>query len=93
MNPYYATAFVSALIFWIWPAFLYRTLDAHWLVILAFAAAIFVGLGRGATELHLRVIAPRHPPKGSLLAIALTCLVIVAVAALTRFAYDAGVRA
>jgi hypothetical protein len=93
MNPYFATAFLSALVFWIWPAFLYRTLDAHLLVILGFAAAIFVGLGRLASEIHVRYIAPRRPPKGRYLLIGVACVAIFAVAALTRFVYDAGTRA
>ena len=65
MNPYYATAFLSALVFWIWPAFLYRSLDAHWLTVLVFTAAIFLGAGRLATEIHLRFIAPKDPPKAA----------------------------
>jgi hypothetical protein len=93
MNPYYATAFLSALVFWIWPAFLYRSLDAHWVTVLAFSAVIFLGAGRLASEIHIRFIAPKNPPKGRLSTIGITCCVIVVVAALTRFAYDAYVRA
>ena len=59
MNPYYATGFLSALVFWVWPAFLYRNLDAHWLTVAAFAALIFIGAGRAVSEFHIRYIAPR----------------------------------
>ena len=88
MNPYYATGFLSALVFWVWPVFLYRTLDAHWLTVILFTAILFVGLGRLASEIHIRFIAPRNPPKGSLSLIGATCFAIVAAAALTRVAYD-----
>lgn len=93
MNPYYATGFLSALVFWVWPVFLYRTLDAHWLTVVLFTAAIFVGAGRLASEIHIRFIAPRNPPKGSLPVIGAACFAIVAVAALTRFVYDQYARA
>ncbi len=92
MNPYFATGFLSALIFWVWPAFLYRTLDAHLVVIFAVSAALFVGLGRFASEIHVRYIAPRHPPKGSVWLIGAACAAIFAIGALTRFVYDAGAR-
>jgi len=92
MNPYYATGFLSALVFWVWPVFLYRTLDAHWATAVLFAALLFVGAGRLASEVHLRFIAPRKPPRGSLPAIVAACVAIVAIAALTRVAYDQYVR-
>ena len=93
MNPYYATGFLSALVFWVWPAFLYRSLDAHWLTVLVFTAVLFAGAGRLASAAHVRFIAPRNPPKGSLPLIGAACLAIVAAAALTRFAYDQYARA
>ena len=92
MNPYYAAGFLSALFFWVWPAFLYRSLDVHWLTALVFAALIFFGGGRLASEIHIRYIAPKHPPKGRPSSIGVACFGIVAAAALTRFAYDAYVR-
>jgi hypothetical protein len=89
MNPYYATAFLGALYFWVWPAFLYKTLDAHWAIVLGVSAALILGAGRLASEVHVRFIAPRKPPSGPLPAIGVACLLIVGVAALTRLAYDA----
>jgi hypothetical protein len=89
MNPYYATGFISALYFWVWPAFLYRNLDAHWLTVVFFSALIFFGAGRAASDLHIRFIAPKHPPRGRLSSIVVMCFAIVAVAWLTRIAYEA----
>jgi hypothetical protein len=93
VNPYYATGFLSALAFWVWPAFLFRHLDAHWITVLAFTALIFLGAGRLASEIHIRFIAPKNPPRGAGSSIAITCFAIVAAAAVTRFAYDAFARA
>jgi hypothetical protein len=87
LNPYYATGFLSALVFWVWPAFLYRSLEVHWSVVIVMTAAIFIGLGRAASELHVRFIAPRQPPRGPIAMIVATCAVIVAIAGLTRLAY------
>jgi hypothetical protein len=87
MNPYYATGFVSALIFWIWPVFLYRNLDAHWLTVACFSALIFLGFGRAASEIHIRFIAPKHPPRGHPFMIAVVCVAIALLALLTRVAY------
>jgi hypothetical protein len=84
MNPYYAAGFLSALVTWVWPAFLYRSLDVHWLAVLAFTALIWLGGGRVATEVHIRFIAPRNPPKGSPLLIAGMCVGILGFAFLTR---------
>ena len=89
MNPYYATGFISALYFWVWPAFLYRNLDAHWLTVVFFFALISLGAGRAASDFHIRFIAPKHPPRGRLSSIVVLCVAIVAVAWLTRIAYDA----
>jgi hypothetical protein len=87
MNPYYATGFVSTLIFWIWPVFLYRSLDAHWLTVGCFFALIFLGFGRAASEIHIRYIAPKHPPRGHPFNIGALCAAIVLLALLTRVAY------
>jgi hypothetical protein len=54
MNPYYATAFLSASFFWVWPAFLFRSLDARLLTVIGFAAIIFLGAGRLASDFHIR---------------------------------------
>ena len=89
MNPYYATGFISALYLWVWPAFLYRNLDAHWLTVAFFTALIFFGAGRAASDLHIRFIAPKHPPRGRLSSIFVMCLAIAALGGLTRIAYDA----
>jgi len=89
MNPYYATGFISALYFWVWPVFLYRNLDAHWLTVAFFSALIFFGAGKAASEFHIRFIAPKHPPRGHLSSIVVMCVAIVAVAWLTRTGYDA----
>jgi hypothetical protein len=92
-NPYYAAALVGALIFWVWPAFLYKSLDAHWLTVAGVCAALFFGVGKAATEIHLRFIAPRQPPRGNPAHMVLLCGVIVAIAWLTRFAHDGLFRA
>jgi hypothetical protein len=89
VNPYYATGFFSALYFWVWPAFLYRNLDAHWLTVVIFSVLIFFGAGRAASDFHIRFIAPKHPPKGRASSIVLTCIAIVTLAGLTRIAYHA----
>jgi hypothetical protein len=89
MNPYYATGFLSALYFWVWPAFLYRNLDAHWLTVAFFFALIFFGAGRAASDLHIRFIAPKHPPRGPLSAIVVMCFAVLAFGWLTRIAYAA----
>jgi len=87
MNPYYAAGFVSALFFWIWPVFLYRSLEAHLLTVAFFSAFLFFGAGKAASEFHLRFIAPRHPPKGHPFAIGGVCAAIAALGLLTRVAY------
>lgn len=89
MNPYYATGFLTALFFWVWPAFLYRSLDAHWMIIVFFSVLLFLGGGRAATEFHIRVIAPEDPPKGRSSRIVVTCFAIVAAGLLTRIIYNA----
>jgi hypothetical protein len=88
VNPYYATGFLSALFFWVWPVFLYRSLDAHWLAVAFFSAFIFFGAGRAASEFHIRFIAPKHPPRGHPLSIGVVCVAIVALALLTRVVYQ-----
>ena len=92
MNPYYATGFLSALFFWVWPAFLFGKLDAPWFTVIGFGVIIFLGAGRLASDFHIGFIAPKKPPRGPAAGIAILCAVIVAAAALTRFAYDAYVR-
>jgi hypothetical protein len=56
MNPYYATGFLSALFFWVWPAFLFRNLDVHWLTVAFFSALLFLGAGWAVSEFHIRFI-------------------------------------
>jgi hypothetical protein len=87
MNPYYATGFVSALFFWVWPVFLYHSLDAHWLTVAFFSAFVFFGAGRAASEFHVRFIAPKHPPRGNPISIAAVCAAIVLLGLLTRIGY------
>jgi hypothetical protein len=87
VNPYYLTGFSCALIFWVWPAFLYNVLDAHWAIVVVVSALLFVGCGRAATEFHIRFIAPRDPPRGRPSSIVAVCLVIVGIALLTRVVY------
>ena len=89
MNPYYATGFLSALVFWVWPAFLFRNLDAHWLTVAAFAALLFIGAGRAVSEFHIRYIAPKLPPRGRPSSIGVACFAIVAFGLLTRLVYHA----
>jgi hypothetical protein len=88
-NPYYAAGLVGALIFWIWPAFLYNTLVIPLPTAALMFLFLFFGAGWAGTEIHLRYIAPRDPPKGNPNYIALVCALIVGLAWLTRFAYDA----
>lgn len=89
MNPYYATGFLSALAFWVWPAFLFRNLDAPLSTVALFTILIFLGAGKAMTEFHIRWIAPKHPPRGRPSSIGIACFVIVAAAGLTRVAYHA----
>lgn len=87
MNPYYATGFLSAMVFWVWPAFLYKAVDVHWTVVVIVAVLLFLGVGRAASELHVRFIAPMAPPRGPTAAIVAMCGLIVALAFLTRVAH------
>jgi hypothetical protein len=87
-NPYYAAALIGVLLFWLWPAFLYKDLAAHWLTVVAVSAALFLGAGKLGTEAHIRFIAPRKPPRGHTHEIAIACAAIVLLAWLTRLAYD-----
>jgi hypothetical protein len=87
MNPYYATGFMSALMFWVWPAFLFKNLDVHWVTVAFFTALLFFGVGRAASEFHIRFIAPREPPRGPATEIAVMCVAIVALGLLTRAGY------
>jgi hypothetical protein len=89
MNPYYAVAFLSALFFWVWPGLLYNTLDADWRIVVGTAVAIFALGGRAATEFDMRMIAPRKDLRQKKLLFAVTCIVIVFVAALTRMVFHA----
>ena len=86
MNPYYATGFITALFFWVWPVFIYKTLEAHWLLAGVMAAAIFAGLGFAATQYHSRVLGKKEATaqKGQMLTL---CAAIVAVGFLTRIAH------
>jgi hypothetical protein len=93
MNPYYATGFLAALFFWVWPAFLFRNLDVHWAVAGLFSAFLFLGAGRLATEFHVRFIAPKDPPKGRPSSIAIACFAIVATGLLTRLLHHVFVGA
>ncbi len=87
MNPYYATGFMSALVFWVWPTFLYKILEADWVTVGFFSALLFLGVGRAATEFHVRFIAPKAPPRGPIAGIIATCAVIVVLGLLTRVGY------
>jgi len=87
VNPYYATGFLSALVFWVWPTFLYKTLDAHWAAAVFFAALLFFGVGKMASEFHTHFIAPRAPPRGPVVGIVALCAVIVALGLLTRIGH------
>ena len=86
MNPYYATGFLTALVFWVWPALLYKNLDAHPVTVAFFVALLFLGAGRAVSELHVRYIAPKAPPRGPLALIVAACAAIVALGLLTRVA-------
>jgi hypothetical protein len=87
MNPYYATGFMTALICWVWPAFLFKNLDAHWLTVVAVSAMLFLGAGRLASEFHIAVIAPKKPPRGPAAGIAAVCVAVFALGVLTRVGY------
>ena len=87
MNPYYAIAFLSALFFWVWPGILYNTLDAHWALVVAMSAAIFLGGGRAATEFDARFIAPGKDIQRQRFLFAATCAALVLLALATRVAY------
>jgi hypothetical protein len=87
MNTYYAAGFLCALAAWIWPVFLFHSLEVHWVTAVGFSLLIWQGGGRAATEIHLRFIAPRNPPKGSPLLIAGMCAGIAGLALLTRAAH------
>jgi hypothetical protein len=89
MNLYYAVAFLSALFFWVWPGLFYKSIEAHWTVVVAIAAAIFVIGGRGATEFDMRVIAPRKDLQQKKLLFAVACITIVFAAALSRMVFHA----
>ena len=88
MNPYYATGFLTALYFWIWPVFLYQTLAAPALVAAAFAALIVLGAGRGATEIDARKIASQPTLTGRRVGMVALCAVIVLVGYITRLIYQ-----
>jgi hypothetical protein len=87
MNPYYATGFMTALICWVWPAFLFKNLDAHWLTVVVISAMLFLGAGRLASEFHISVIAPRKPPRGPAAGIAAVCAAVFVLGVLTRVGY------
>lgn len=89
VNPYYATGFMTALIFWVWPVYLFRNLDAHLATVAIFSALLFLGAGKAASEFHIRVLAPKHPPRGRPSSMVIACFVIVVIGALTRAAYRA----
>lgn len=84
MNPYYATGFLTALFFWVWPVFLFKNLDVHWAVAGLFSALLFLGAGRIASDFHIRFIAPRDPPRGRPSNIGVACFAIAAAGLLTR---------
>jgi hypothetical protein len=52
-NPYYAAGLIGALVFWIWPAFLYKSLDAHWLTVSAVSVLLFAGAGSHKKKFRL----------------------------------------
>ena len=92
MNPYYGAGFISALTFWIWPAFLFKHFDAHWLTVAVGAVVVistllFLGAGKVATEFHLDHIAPKNPPRGASTHIAILCGVVFALGLVTRMIY------
>ena len=84
MNPYYAAGFLSALVFWVWPAFLFSNFDVHWLTVLAVSAILFLGIGKLATEYHLDHIAPKEPPRGPKSHMVVLCMVVFAMGLVTR---------
>jgi hypothetical protein len=84
MNPYYAAGFMSALTFWVWPAFLFKNFDAHWLTVVVVSALLFLGVGKLATEFHIDHIAPNEPPRGRTSHIAILCGVVFALGLLMR---------
>jgi hypothetical protein len=86
MNPYYATGFITALFFWVWPVFIYKTLEAHWLLAGVMAAAIFAGLGLAATQYHVHVAAKKDAAAQKRQMLTL-CAAIVAAGLLTRIAH------
>jgi hypothetical protein len=86
-NPYYATGFFSALFFWVWPAFLYKTLDANWPTVIFFSALLILGAGRAATEIHIHYITSTAKPRARTSSIVVVCLAIVAAGLLTRVGY------
>jgi uncharacterized protein involved in response to NO len=88
MNPYYATAFITALYFWIWPVFIYQTLVAGQLTAALFAALIMFGAGSAATTFHARFIAPQASPAARRWRTMAACVVIVLLGYLTRAAYQ-----
>jgi hypothetical protein len=87
-NPYYAAGLIGALIFWVWPAMLYKSMDVPLSTVGLVSAALFFGAGWAASQIHVRFIAPRRPPRGDPMLMALLCALIVGLAWLTRFAYD-----
>ena len=88
MNPYYGAGFISALTFWIWPAFLFKHFDAHWLTVaVVVSALLFLGAGKVATELHLDHIAVKNPPRSASSHIAILCEVVFAPGLVTRVIY------
>jgi uncharacterized protein involved in response to NO len=89
MNPYYATAFITALYFWIWPVFIYQTLVAGQATAALFAALIMFGAGSAATAYHARFIAPQAGTQARRLRTVAACAAIVLLGYLTRAAYQA----
>ena len=87
MNPYYAAGFMSALTFWVWPAFLFQNFDAHWLTVVVVSALLFVGVGKVATEYHIDHIAPKEPPRGPKSHIAILCGVVFVMGLLLRVVF------
>ena len=83
VNPYYATGFMTALIFWVWPVYLFKSLDVHPATVAVFAALLFLGAGTAAPEFQIRVIAPKHPSRGRPSSMVFACLVIFVVGAST----------
>jgi hypothetical protein len=71
----------------VWPGILYQTLDAHWAVVVAMFALIFLGGGRAATEFDARFIGPREDVRQKTWLFTATCAGIVLFAFATRVAY------